>query len=204
MGKFSKFCFITIFIIFLVAVSSFIFSDNLLEPTADIYIEDNSVTCGISAYVENNDMIEKEICNFVLNELNNTNSDVDSIKKGVAEIGLKWGVENLNVVIDSSIGMDKIPVSFKVDGRSMVPTLQDGQSILVEKTKNISVNDIVVAESPQYGVIVKRVNKIDGNNVYLISDNKNIEYEEYNGMIYKTKGITTWVDISNIYGVVIS
>lgn len=84
----------------------------------------------------------------------------------------------------------------------MVPTLQDGQTILVEKTKDISVNDVVVANSPEYGVIVKRVSDINGDKVHLISDNKNVEHKIVNGRIYELKGITTWVDISNIYGVV--
>ena len=84
----------------------------------------------------------------------------------------------------------------------MVPTLQDGQTILVEKTKDISVNDVVVANSPEYGVIVKRVSDINGDKVHLISDNKNVEHKIGNGRIYELKGITTWVDISNIYGVV--
>ena len=36
----------------------------------------------------------------------------------------------------------------------------------------------------------------------LISDNKEVDYNIINGMIYESRGITTWVDLSDIYGVV--
>jgi phage repressor protein C with HTH and peptisase S24 domain len=85
----------------------------------------------------------------------------------------------------------------------MVPTLQDGQTVLYNKTHDVHVGDIVVAESDEYGGIIKRVDAIDGNRVHLISDNKEVTYEYIDGDIYETKGITTWVDISDINGVVI-
>ena len=82
------------------------------------------------------------------------------------------------------LGVDKLCTVYNVKGTSMVPTLQDGQTILVEKTKDISVNDVVVANSPEYGVIVKRVSDINGDKVHLISDNKNVEHKIVNGRIY--------------------
>jgi signal peptidase I len=91
----------------------------------------------------------------------------------------------------------------RVDGTSMVPTLQDGQTVLFNKTHDVHVGDIVVAESDEYGGIIKRVDEIDGNRVHLISDNKEVTYEYIDGYLYETKGITTWVDISDINGVVI-
>ena len=85
----------------------------------------------------------------------------------------------------------------------MLPTLQDGQTVLLNKTHDIQVGDIVVADSDEYGGIIKRVDQIDGDNVHLISDNKNVSYEYIHGTLYEIKGITTWVDISDIGGVVI-
>ena len=72
--------------------------------------------------------------------------------------------------------------------------------------KNVGIldGDIVVAESDEYGGIIKRVDQINGNNVHLVSDNKQVSYENINGVIYEVKGITTWVDISDINGVVIA
>jgi hypothetical protein len=37
----------------------------------------------------------------------------------------------------------------------------------------------------------------------LVSDNKNVSYEYINGALYEIKGIETWVDVSDINGVVI-
>ena len=85
----------------------------------------------------------------------------------------------------------------------MLPTLQDGQKLLLNKTKNIHVGDIVVANSDEYGGIIKRVGDIEGDRVYLESDNKNINYEFINDTLYELKGITTWVNISDINGVII-
>ena len=58
---------------------------------------------------------------------------------------------------------------------------------------------------PAYGGngIIKRVDKINGINIHLVSDNKEISYEYINGYLYEIKGISTWVDISDINGVVI-
>ena len=85
----------------------------------------------------------------------------------------------------------------------MLPTLQDGQTVLINKTHDVNVGDIVVANSDEYGGIIKRVDNINGNSIHLVSDNKNISYELINGKIYQLKGISTWVDISDISGVAI-
>ena len=62
---------------------------------------------------------------------------------------------------------------------------------------------MVVANSSEYGVIIKRVSDIKGDKVYLTSDNTNVENEYRNGVLYQTKGITTWVNTNDIYGVVV-
>ena len=85
----------------------------------------------------------------------------------------------------------------------MYPTLNDGQTVIVEKTKNVKVGNMVVANSSEYGVIIKRVSQIKGDEIYLTSDNTNVESEYRNGVLYETKGITTWVDSDDIYGVVV-
>ena len=62
---------------------------------------------------------------------------------------------------------------------------------------------MVVADSSEYGGIIKRVDDIEGRSVHLVSDNQEISYERINGNLYEVKGITTWVDVSDINGVVI-
>ena len=115
----------------------------------------------------------------------------------------EYGLDNVKINVDSIIGSNQIPVVIHVNGTSMLPTLQDGQKVLINKTHNIHIGDIVVANSSEYGGIIKRVGDIKGNSVFLQSDNKKISYEYINGKLYKISGISTWVDISDINGVVI-
>lgn len=136
--------------------------------------------------------------------MNDTSSNVTTLKKEISQLCNEYGMENPEINVDSSIGPNQIPVMMYVDGTSMLPTLHDGQHVLVNKTHNIHVGDIVVANSKEYGGIVKRVGDIQGDSVYLISDNKEVTYEYINGVLYEKSGIKTWVNISDINGVVIS
>lgn len=151
--------------------------------------------------VDTNDL-NKEICEYTFKSMNNTTADSTSLKQGISRICLEHGLDNVHVKVDSSLGENEIPIIFHVEGTSMYPTLNDGQTVLVKKTKDIHVNNIVVAKSPEYGNIIKRVSEIKGDKVYLTSDNKDSTYEYKNGIMYETKGITTWVNITDIYGVV--
>lgn len=144
-----------------------------------------------------------EVCDYVFNSMDSTNGDGITLKHDIQMICAKHGLDKVNIKINSVLGENKIPVQYHVDGNSMDPTLKNGQTVLLEKTKNIHVNDIVVANSSEYGRIVKRVSQINGDNVYLVSDNKNVTYETIGNRIYETKGITTWVNINDIYGVVV-
>lgn len=190
---------IIILVLLLVGVLSY---GEIVKPTANIYIENNTVTCDVTSFFGDNRDLEEDICNYVLSELNNYDPDVDSVKSGIEKIANGYGISKININLDSEVGDNKLSEVFQVQGNSMNPTLESGQSVVVEKTKDIHVGDIVVANSSQYGVIVKRVSQIDGNQVYLVSDNKKISYKEVNGLVYESKGITTWVDIRDIYGVV--
>jgi signal peptidase I len=175
------------------------------NDTVDIYLdgENVSVTTHTLSGVDTNGL-NSEICDYAVSVMNDTTSNVTTLKNGIENICLAYGMENPKITIDSSIGENQIPVIVNVEGTSMLPTLQDGQKVLINKTHDIHVGDIVVADSDEYGGIVKRVGEIDGNQVYLESDNKNVEYKNVNGALYKIEGITTWVDISDINGVAIS
>ena len=135
--------------------------------------------------------------------MNNTTADAKSLKQGILRICLAHGLDNVKVKVDSSLGENKIPVLYHVQGKSMYPTLSDGQTVIVEKTKNIKAGNIVVANSSEYGVIIKRVSQIKGGKIYLTSDNTNVESEYRDGVLYETKGISTWVDSNDICGVVV-
>lgn len=193
---------LVIIIILLVLSGYFIF----VGESVSVYIDGENVTASSTVSplsgVDTNRMNE-EICEYTFDTMNSTDGDITSLKQGIYRICLSYGLDNVNVNIDSSLGENEIPILFHVEGNSMYPTLKDGQVVIVEKTKDIQVNNIVVANSPEYGNIIKRVSQIKGDEVYLTSDNTNVEYSNYNGVIYETKGITTWVDIDDIYGVVV-
>ena len=154
--------------------------------------------------------MQKEIKEKVMGDVNEYQSTVDSIKSDINAIAKKYNYTATTTII-SQFGTDQLPMEAQVSGTSMVPTLQDGQGIMVLKTKDFKVNDIVVAYHPDYGLIVKRVGKLNGNQVYLMSDNKKVEVETTekqlsNGAveidtITKTP-LNTWVPKANVIGVV--
>ncbi|MCR5027593.1 MAG: S24/S26 family peptidase [Methanobrevibacter sp.] len=193
---------IIIAIIVLTIGGYFLFIGN----SVNVYIDGENVTTSsiISPLsgVDTNKM-NNEISEYVFNTMQSPNGTITSLKQGIHRICLSYGLDNINVKIDSSLGENKIPVIFHIEGNSMYPTLTDGQEVTVEKTKNIQVNNIVVARSPEYGNIVKRVSQIKGDKILLTSDNTNVEYKVINGTTYKIEGINTWVSIDDIIGVVV-
>lgn len=124
-------------------------------------------------------------------------STVGSVKNDVKEIGQIYGY-NVTVEIDSQFGTDQLPMIATVKGTSMLPTLQDGQNLVLLKTKDFKVGDIVVARHPTYGLIVKRVAQIKDGQVYLMSDNREVTVTD--NVI--TKGLDTWLPIEDVVGVV--
>lgn len=176
----------------------------LANDTVSIYIdgENVTVTTNTLSNVDTQSM-NREICEYTTFAMNDTDTDITVYKNKINEICNSYGLENAKITLDSSIGENQIPVIIIVDGTSMLPTLQDGQTVLINKTHNINVGDIVVADSDEYGGIIKRVDDIKGDSIHLVSDNKDISYEYINGALYEIKGIETWVDVSDINGVVI-
>jgi signal peptidase I len=124
-------------------------------------------------------------------------STVSSVKADMKAIAAEYNY-SADVKIDSQFGTDQLPMPATVSGTSMVPTLQDGQSITVLKTTDFKVGDIVVARHPTYNLIVKRVAEINDTQVYLKSDNR--EVTVIGNTIYK--GLDTWLPKENVIGVV--
>ena len=192
----AKKCILAFILIIILAIflGIFLTEDN---GSVDVYIDGENVTAstnpGLNTEI-NTKELNDEICNYSLESMNMPNTNIDTLKSGIHDICLSYGLDTSNINIDSTLGENSIPVIYQVDGTSMLPTLQDGQNVLVNKTQDVHVGDIVVANSSEYGNIIKRVDEVN---------NKNIEYTQINGVIYETKGISTWVDFSDIYGVVI-
>ena len=171
----------------------------------DIYIDGENVTVATHTLSNiNSQQLNKEICDYTINAMNDSSSNITTLKNGIQHICLSYELKNPEIKVDSSIGENQIPVLVHVSGTSMLPTLQDGEILFINKTKNIHIGDIVVANSEEYGGIIKRVGEIKGDEVYLESDNKNVSYEFINGTLYEIKGVTTWTNIANINGVVMN
>ncbi len=176
----------------------------LATDSVDIFIDGENVSVETHTFSDiDTNGLNAEICDYTLDVMNDTTTDAAAYKNGINDICGYYGLKDPEINLDSSIGENQIPVIVYVDGTSMLPTLQDGQTVLINKTHDVNVGDIVVAESDEYGGIIKRVDEVNGNNIHLASDNKNISYEYINGILYEIKGISTWVDISDINGVVI-
>lgn len=187
------------------ATSACIAPSNNIGITIDT--NGTNVTVKSSTFLSNPpSQMMSEMRQKALSDIETPNSTVTSIKSDMQSIAKEYNY-TVNVTINSQFGTDQLPMPAQVSGTSMVPTLQDGQSLVVLKTKDYKVGDIVVATHPTYGMIVKRLSKIEGNRVYLTSDNKNVEVSTVqlgNGAvetITKTP-LNTWLPRDNIIGVV--
>lgn len=172
--------------------------------SVNIFIDGENITVETNTFSDiDRHALGEKICNYTLDVMNDTKTDIPTYKSEVKNICDNYGLKDAKINLDSTIGPNQIPVIVYVDGTSMLPTLKDGQSVLLNKTHNVNVGDIVVADSSEYGGIIKRVDQVNDNKIHLVSDNKQVSYEYLNGELYQIKGISTWVDISNINGVVI-
>ena len=195
---------IILILIILIVIAVFFIYFNV-NNSVNVYLDGENISVKTTAIENGNiDEINNEIINLTSDIMNNTSSNITTLKEGIYQICYNNGIENPKITIDSSIGKNQIPVIVKVEGKSMLPTLKSGQKVLINKTHDFHVGDIVTANSKDYGPIIKRVEQIDGSQVHLVSDNKNITYEYINNELYKVEGVRTWVDISDINGVVIS
>lgn len=176
----------------------------LASDTVDIYNDGENVSVETTTFADiDRHGLNTAICDYTLNVMNDSSTDVATYRNGVKDLCKQYGLDDVQINVDSVIGPDQIPVIVYVDGTSMLPTLQDGQTVMYNKTHDVHVGDVVVADSSEYGGIIKRVDKIDGNSIHLVSDNKNVSYEFINGVLYEIQGIETWGDVSDINGVVL-
>lgn len=176
-------------------------------------------TNGISATVQILYAVDsRKISNKMLEEMKvkansevlSYKSTVNSLKADMETIAKKYNC-NIKITIISQFGTDQLPFQATVGGTSMIPTLQNDQNIVALKTDNFKVGDIVIAYHPTYGLIVKRVDNITNGNVYLKSDNReletfNIETMSPEGEIMEIcvfkDSLDTWQPLTNVIGVV--
>ncbi len=189
-------------IIILVAVASAVFYVSEQSHEVSITIKTN----GTDSTVQTSSLIFIPVPNEMLAEMRDKveidvksdTSTVNSVKADMQAIAVEYNYTAEEVKIDSQFGVDQLPMPATVSGTSMVPTLKDGQSIMVLKTTDFKVGDIVVARHPTYNLIVKRVAEINDGQVYLKSDNREVIVTG-NTIL---KGLDTWLPKENVIGVV--
>jgi len=191
-------------VIMIAAAGIFYYAEN--ADAVDITIKTDGVNITVEArtmmFTSAPTAMEQEIGNYMADVINDPDSTVDSIKADVKEIAKEYGYRKIDVRIESQFGVDQLPMPAVVSGDSMYPTLRDGQELIVLKTDDYRVGDIVIAKHPEYGLIVKRVGKIEGSRVYLMSDNKKVERIYTPTSVIVRTPLNTWVPRSAIVGVV--
>lgn len=196
---------IAIAVLAIIAVSgAFYYLDHV--DSVDITIKTDGVNITVEAdtifFQKVPAGMEQEIGDYMADVINDPDSTVESIKKDVTDIAERYGYREVNVRIESQFGVDQLPMPAVVSGDSMYPTLKDGQDLIVLKTDKYRVGDIVIARHPEYGLIVKRVGKIEPERVYLMSDNKKVERIYTPTSVIVRTPLNTWVPRSAIVGVV--
>ena len=71
---------------------------------------------------------------------------------------------------------------FRVKGSSMLPSFKPGQIVFARKTRNLSINDVVVLKTHDNSQIIKRISKIQNREIRVSGDNS-----EYDSRYYSQK-----------------
>ena len=175
--------------------------------TLDIYltVDEDSISISDSS-IPILDKDTGEMCNEVVNYTASAvvNPDISNSEylESVRNICAKYGYNDVNIHIDSILDDNSLPLFSNVVGTSMEPTLHSGDVIVVNRTQNVQVGDIVTCNDTEYGLIVKRVGDIDGDWIYLESDNKTRTYKLTMGGVVKEEGLHKWVTRDRIEGIV--
>ncbi len=175
--------------------------------TLDIYltVDEDSISISDSS-IPILDKDTGEMCNEVVNYTASAVVNPDIINseylESVRNICAKYGYNDVNIHIDSILDDNSLPLFSNVVGTSMEPTLHSGDVIVVNRTQNVQVGDIVTCNDTEYGLIVKRVGDIDGDWIYLESDNKTRTYKLTMGGVVKEEGLHKWVTRDRIEGIV--
>lgn len=197
--------FIGLILVVLIAGSSIILNQYNNSVTINIETNGTEISVEASTSLPFNDVpedMEQEILNYLVDAIKSPDSTLESIESDVKLISKKFDYNDVNVNLKSQFGENQLPMPAVVSGNSMYPTLKDGQNLIILKTKNFKVGDIVISKHNEYDLIVKRVGKIESNRIYLMSDNKEVEtIYEGNYIITKTP-LNTWVPRNYVIGIV--
>ncbi|OQD58111.1 putative peptidase [Methanobrevibacter arboriphilus JCM 13429 = DSM 1125] len=139
--------------------------------------------------------------NYTYYQMNNIDSNASTLRAGITEIAENYGYDDIKININSQFGEDQMPMEVTVDGVSMVPTLQDGENVIIQKTKNPKVGDIIVVKDPEETLLIKRLGNISGDRIFLSSDNNDTVTAIVNGSYVEMIALEKWTNASNVVGV---
>jgi hypothetical protein len=201
---------IVIGILIIIALTGAYLYTNYQDLTLTLDTNGTDVTVKSSSIFPLPGAMTSEMKEKAITDIQDQKSTVESIKADMTSIAIKYNY-TVNVRLVSQYGENQLPMPATVKGTSMIPTLKDGQGIVLLKTDDIKVGDIVVAVHPQYNLIVKRVAQIQGDQVYLMSDNRQKEIigtqQRINNGRVETVTIEkvpldTWLPLESVIGVV--
>jgi signal peptidase I len=201
---------IGLLLLLLAVLSAAYVASNQHNTVITVKTNGSDVTIQSSSFFGVPDSMVNEMKNMAMNDVQDDASTVDSIKSDMQSIARNYNY-TIQVKLVSQYGENQLPMPATVSGTSMVPTLRNGQNIIVLKTSNFKVGDLVVARHPTYDLIVKRVAAIKGDQVYLKSDNRQIEIvgtqtQVINGVVEQVTiektPLDTWLPKANVVGVV--
>ena len=206
----SKWLIVGLIVLIAAAASAVYVVENLHNVGITVQTNGTSVNVKASSVLPVPSAMITEMNEKALADVQDEDSTVSSVKADMQAIAKEYNY-TATVTIQSQFGKDQLPMPATVNGTSMLPTLQDGQNLILLKTDNYKVGDIVVAKHPDYGLIVKRLAVINGSMVYLKSDNNKTEvvgtetiYENgyYQVVTIEKTPLSTWLPRENIIGVV--
>ena len=206
----NKWLIVGLIVLIAAAASAVYVVENLHNVGITVQTNGTSVNVKASSVLPVPSAMITEMNEKALADVQDEDSTVSSVKADMQAIAKGYNY-NATVTIQSQFGKDQLPMPATVNGTSMLPTLQDGQNLILLKTDNYKVGDIVVAKHPDYGLIVKRLAVINGTMVYLKSDNNKTEvvgtetiYENgyYQVVTIEKTPLSTWLPRENIIGVV--
>ncbi|MBZ9570240.1 S24/S26 family peptidase [Methanobrevibacter sp. TMH8] len=183
-----------------VIVVSFAFSDTV---RLDVTLDGQNVTVSPIAVPFGKDIgsMSTEMENYTYDQMNNVDSNVTTLKEGLTKIAKNYGFKDITVNVNSQFGENTMPMEVVVDGVSMVPTLKDGENVIIEKTKSPKIGDIIVVKDPEEVLLIKRLGNISGDQIFLSSDNNDTVVMNVNGVPVEMIAIEKWTNASNIVGV---
>tara|TARA_B100000965_G_scaffold232508_1_gene194696 strand:+ start:819 stop:1097 length:279 start_codon:yes stop_codon:yes gene_type:complete len=57
----------------------------------------------------------------------------------------------------------------------MLPSFKNGDFVLAKKSCNYQIGDVIIYETKEFGLVIKRLASIENNTVFLTADNSRLE-----------------------------